>query len=289
MHDDIDAQLLPIFLEEAQELLPQIGSDIRDWKAKPDDLNAMQSLQRGLHTLKGSARMAGAIRLGELTHLMEGRIEAAQEANAYLPELFEELESKMDRLSIDLERMQGGAVAEEAAPAPEPALPVAEEKRPAKPPAPTAPAARAEPPLPSPAAMLRINADTLDHLINEAGEVSIARSRIEAELRVIKQTLGDLSESVSRLRTQLREVEVQADSQMQSRKTEMEERNREFDPLEFDRYTRLQELTRMMAESLHDVLSIQQTLMKNLGETDAALMQQARTITTWVTASVSGR
>ncbi|HEX5477533.1 MAG TPA: Hpt domain-containing protein, partial [Burkholderiales bacterium] len=276
MHDDIDAQLLPIFLEEAQELLPQIGSDIRDWKAKPDDLNAMQSLQRGLHTLKGSARMAGAIRLGELTHLMESRIEAAQEANAYLPELFEELESKMDRLSIDLERMQGGTAAEEAAPAPAPALPVAEEKRPAGPPAATAPVPRAEPPLPSPAAMLRINADTLDHLINEAGEVSIARSRIEAELRLIKHTLGDLSESVSRLRTQLREVEVQADSQMQSRKTEMEERNREFDPLEFDRYTRLQELTRMMAESLHDVTSIQQTLLKNLGESEAAILHQAR-------------
>src|SRR5207244_11060443 len=50
-----------------------------------------------------------------------------------------------------------------------------------------------------------------------------------------------------------------------------------FDPLEFDRYTRLQELTRMMTESLHDVTSIQQGLLKNLGESDAALLQQART------------
>ena len=72
--------------------------------------------------------------------------------------------------------------------------------------------------------MLRINADTLDHLINEAGEVGIARSRIEAELRAIKQSLGDLTDSVGRLRGQLREVEVQADSQMQSRMSEIEER-----------------------------------------------------------------
>ena len=35
MRDDIDPQLLPIFLEEAQELLPQLGSDLRDWKANP--------------------------------------------------------------------------------------------------------------------------------------------------------------------------------------------------------------------------------------------------------------
>ena len=281
MHDDIDEQLLPIFLEEANELLPQIGSDIRDWKANTGDLNVVQSLQRGLHTLKGSARMAGAIRLGELTHIMESRIEAALEANAFPGELFADLEDKMDRLSLDLERMQAPA-----APAPEP---VAEERVPEKieKEAEAAPLAEAKPraqpvprveaPLPSPAAMLRVNADTLDHLINEAGEVSIARSRIEAELRTIKQSLGDLNESIGRLRAQLREVEVQADSQMQSRKSELEERNREFDPLEFDRYTRLQELTRLMAESLHDATSIQQGLLKNLGETEAALLAQART------------
>ena len=125
--------------------------------------------------------------------------------------------------------------------------------------------------------MLRVNADTLDHLINESGEVSIARSRAEAELRVVKQSLNDLSDSIARLRTQLREIEIQAESQMLSRSSELEERNRNFDPLELDRYTRLQELTRMMAESLHDVTSIQQTLLKNVGETDAALLQQART------------
>jgi chemosensory pili system protein ChpA (sensor histidine kinase/response regulator) len=64
---------------------------------------------------------------------------------------------------------------------------------------------------------------------------------------------------------------------MQSRAAVAEEQHRNFDPLEFDRYTRLQELTRLMAESLHDVSSIQQTLIKSLGETDAALLAQART------------
>jgi len=275
MHDDIDEQLLPIFIEEAQTLLPQIGSDIRDLKANPSDVNIVQSLQRGLHTLKGSARMAGAIRLGELTHIMESLVESALEKNRWDADLFAELEEKMDRLSLDLERMQG-----KPEPAPAVVAPVVEEhvlaEKPEAKPQPR-PAPRAEPPLPSPAAMLRVNADTLDHLINEAGEVSIARSRIEAELRSVKQTLGDLTESISRLRNQLREVEVQADSQMQSRKSELEEKKTEFDPLEFDRYTRLQELTRLMSESLHDITSIQQTLVKSLGETDAAVLAQART------------
>jgi len=124
--------------------------------------------------------------------------------------------------------------------------------------------------------MLRVNADTLDHMINASGEVAIARSRVEAELRGVKQSLSDLGDSISRLRNQLREIEVQADSQMQSRLAVSDEQSREYDPLEFDRYTRLQELTRLMAEGLADVVSIQQTLGKNVGETDAALLAQAR-------------
>ena len=257
LRDDIDLHLLPVFLEEAEQLLPQIGSDLRDWKAQPQDPRIADALKRALHTLKGSARMAGAIRLGELTHLMESQVETALEAGQLPPELFDELESKMDRLSADLDRMK-----ERNAPAPAPAA--------------IAAVAVAELPLASAAATLRVNADTLDFLITESGEVAIARSRIEAELRLVKQALGDLDDSIRRLRTQLREVEIQADSQMQSRRSVLDERDREFDPLEFDRYTRLQELTRMMAEGLSDAMSIQQALLKNLHETDAALLQQGR-------------
>jgi len=257
LRDDIDLHLFPVFLEEAEQLLPQIGSDLRDWKAAPRDPRIADALKRALHTLKGSARMAGAIRLGELTHLMESQVETALEAGQLPPDLFDELESKMDRLSADLDRMK-----ERNAPAPAPTA--------------IAAVAVAELPLASAAATLRVNADTLDFLITESGEVAIARSRIEAELRQVKQALGDLDDSIARLRTQLREVEIQADSQMQSRTSVLDERDRDFDPLEFDRYTRLQELTRMMAEGLNDATSIQQALLKNLDETDAALLQQAR-------------
>ncbi|HEY3077687.1 MAG TPA: Hpt domain-containing protein [Burkholderiales bacterium] len=244
MRDDIDAELLPIFLEEAHVLVPQIAGDLRDWKANPGDAKLADSVKRALHTLKGSARMAGAIRLGELTHLMESRIEFALEAGDLSQAVFEDLEAQMDRLSGDLDKMRQ---------TPQPAVAAV-----------------------APAAMLRVNAERLDDLIAESGEVAIARSRIEAELRQVKQSLGELSESVTRLRTQLREVEIQADSQMQTRRSVLDAREQDFDPLEFDRYTRLQELTRMMAEGLNDALSIQQALARNVGETDAALTHQAR-------------
>ncbi|HEV3008400.1 MAG TPA: Hpt domain-containing protein, partial [Burkholderiales bacterium] len=221
MRDDIDDQLLPIFIEEAQQIVPEIGSDLRDWKANPSDIKISQSLRRSLHTLKGSARMAGAIRLGELCHLMETRIESALEAGGELPaDLFEYLEERMDRLSTDVERMAAPVPAGEPAAAAPEFSSVATQ---------VLPQPRAEPPLPSAASMLRVNADTLDHLINEAGEIAIARTRAEAELRSIKQSLADLTESIARLRGQLREIEVQADSQMQSRLSVMDEKKGDFD------------------------------------------------------------
>jgi chemosensory pili system protein ChpA (sensor histidine kinase/response regulator) len=63
---------------------------------------------------------------------------------------------------------------------------------------------------------------------------------------------------------------------MQAREREAGELAREFDPLEFDRFTRFQELTRMMAESVNDVSTVQQSLIRMVDDTDAALSAQAR-------------
>ena len=94
-----------------------------------------------------------------------------------------------------------------------------------------------------------MRAPLLDRLVNQAGEVSITRSRIESEVAQIKSSLGDLTENLERLRLQLRDIELQAESQMQSRLAQAKDTQQGFDPLEFDRFTRVQELTRMMAES----------------------------------------
>jgi chemosensory pili system protein ChpA (sensor histidine kinase/response regulator) len=46
VHDDVDRQVLPIFLEEAAELFPQTGEQLRAWRRKPTDKDASQALQR---------------------------------------------------------------------------------------------------------------------------------------------------------------------------------------------------------------------------------------------------
>ena len=73
--DAIDPDLFPIFEEEAAELMPQLGGALRQWTARPDNRSAREEVLRALHTLKGSARLAGALRLGEMAHRMESEVE----------------------------------------------------------------------------------------------------------------------------------------------------------------------------------------------------------------------
>jgi chemosensory pili system protein ChpA (sensor histidine kinase/response regulator) len=142
--------------------------------------------------------------------------------------------------------------------------------------APATPSTQAERPVAAAAQspLVRVRADILDRLVNQAGEVSISRSRLETEVGTLRMSLGELSENVSRLRDQLREIEMQAESQISSRMGISADR--EFDPLEFDRFTRLQELTRMMAESVNDVSSLQQNLNRTVDNAAGGLSVQAR-------------
>ncbi|HET6264460.1 MAG TPA: response regulator, partial [Usitatibacter sp.] len=125
-------------------------------------------------------------------------------------------------------------------------------------------------------ALLRVNADLIDRFVNEAGELSIARSRIEGEMTAFRRAMVDLTENIARMRAQLREVEIASESAMQSTIKAKEEHGETFDPLEFDRFSRMQELTRFLAESLGDVITLHQGLQKNLDETDLALHSQGR-------------
>jgi chemosensory pili system protein ChpA (sensor histidine kinase/response regulator) len=260
---DLDYELVPIFLEEAGQLLPQISDDLRLWRTNPDDIQPARSLARALHTLKGSARMAGALNIGERTHALESRVGMAVEGGERDDILFEGIESELDEIASAIDTLvlslgQGPRLAADSASAESTAT------KPLLPPAVT------------PQGSIRVDADVLDRLVNDAGEVGIARARIEDEVENLKQSLLELTDSVTRLRSQLRETQLQADSQIQASLTELKRDDGSLDPLEMDRYSRLQELTRMMAETLHDIQMVQHTLLTNSAETEAALLQQAR-------------
>src|SRR5882672_3749837 len=288
LDDDLDPELMQIFLDEAHELVPSVGAAMRDWRDAPDNPALGQALQRVLHTLKGSSRMAGAMAMGELTHHMETRVENAMSVKTLPTGLFEELETSWDRMGFLFEELQKPRVLQEnlaaAVAAPKgPEGAAIEEPKATPEPAPLAGApAVAGKAVPlaerelQPKALLRVRADVVDRLVNQAGEVAIARSRIEGEMRALKAAMHELTDNVARLRAQLREIEIQSESQMQSRLELAKESMREFDPLEFDRFTRFQEVTRLMAESVSDVSTVHGNLVNAVDETEKALLAQAR-------------
>jgi chemosensory pili system protein ChpA (sensor histidine kinase/response regulator) len=283
LDDDLDPELMQIFLDEAHELVPSVGAAMRDWRDSPDNPALGQALQRVLHTLKGSSRMAGAMAMGELTHHMETRVENALAVKTIPAALFQDLETSWDRMGYLFDRLQKPGTPEPAALAPEAPVEQAPTAAVEAMPAEAKPAAPATPkPVPpsereiQPKALLRVRADVVDRLVNEAGEVAIARSRIEGEMRTLKGAMHELTDNVGRLRAQLREIEIQAESQMQSRLELAKETQRNFDPLEFDRFTRFQEVTRLMAESVSDVSTVHGNLVNSVDETEKALLAQAR-------------
>jgi chemosensory pili system protein ChpA (sensor histidine kinase/response regulator) len=262
LRDELDEQLLPVFREEGQDLLRAIGVALRNWQAAPEEeASALQlELRRLLHTLKGSARMAGAMTLGELVHRLESEIDGHTIRPQPSVQFFEEINTFFDRAQVMFDALRQHKVTTSVEPL-RGDLHAAERLN--------------LDPI-SQRAQLRVRADTVDDLVNAAGEMAIARSRIEGDLRTAKTSLLDLTESVIRLRNQLREIEIQAESQMQSRFALAQEDTAGFDPLEMDRFTRFQELTRMMAETVNDVSTVQQNLLQNLNHANAAVLAQAR-------------
>ena len=290
--DVLDPDLFPFFEEEAIELLPRLGGAIRQWVARPENLGARNEVLRALHTLKGSARLAGAMRLGEMSHRLESTIEqfdAEAVTSAQLEPLlgsFDDLQSDFDTLrAVSAQALTEPVVVQPPVAAAAAAVAAANGSRSqAQADAETVPVASAAPPAPAVAAPLRaqasqsvrVRAQLLDRLINQAGEVMITRSRMEARLGQIKTSMDDLTNNLERLRHQLRDIEMQSESQMQSRLALSKDTAVGFDPLEFDRFTRVQELTRMMAESVNDVATVQRNLQRAMDGNEDDLIAQAR-------------
>jgi chemosensory pili system protein ChpA (sensor histidine kinase/response regulator) len=388
---DFDPEVAAIFCEEASELLEAAQSALQSWNAAPASGEHLAALKRGLHTLKGGARMAGIAAMGDLSHELESLVvqvglgtatddpRARAVAQAALDELARMREqvasgravAPAGALTARIRAVASGA-AEMAEPPPAARPPVAAETlqavapasapavaaapapsaaaappaviaeppavaaaatiaplsspwtaapqeataaphvaaepaaEPAAPPTvePTGIFAAAEPPaqtmapLPSymkpappvppgrePVAgaergeMARVSAELLDELLNHAGEVSITRARLEQQLGLVDFNLAELSRTVTRLKEQLRKLELETEAQVLHRHDQEADHRQGFDPLELDRYSSIQQYSRALAESASDVASLQQLLEGLVAETQNQLQLQARTVT----------
>jgi chemosensory pili system protein ChpA (sensor histidine kinase/response regulator) len=121
--------------------------------------------------------------------------------------------------------------------------------------------------------LARVNAELLDELLNNSGEVSIFRARVEQQMTSIEFNLAELGRTVTRLREQLRKLELETEAQILFKHQEDAQGRAEFDPLELDRYSTIQQLSRALAESVSDVASIE-GLLGNLNRDGQNLLQQ---------------
>ncbi|MDO5653785.1 MAG: response regulator [Brachymonas sp.] len=302
LEEALDPELFEIFREEAEVLIPQLGTAMRQWEQRPTHEDTRKEIMRLLHTIKGGARLAGAMHLGTMAHDMEtaiGDLGQVQSAEQLGP-----LQDMLDDINQHFAQLLRGETPAPAAPsqatavaAPASATVTTKQvvhEAPAAVPQDAAIAVSQEAAQPKPGnaiampvvtdlsaqqktvqAQVRVRANVLDRLLAQAGEVMTSRARMAGDVSQLRQAVSDMDGSLERLRAQLRDMEVQAESQMQSRQAQSEA-DVNFDPLEFDRFTRVQELTRLMAESVNDVASVQRNMLRTVQSTEDSLVAQSR-------------
>jgi chemosensory pili system protein ChpA (sensor histidine kinase/response regulator) len=297
----IDADLLDIFVQEAEEILDHSDGLMARLRETPQDRELVGGLQRDLHTVKGGAHMSGLTPIGDLSHAMEALLEAISEQRRDMNDaVIAALEQGFDRLHglVQLaESRQASQMPEaqirrvEALVAPDIAPPMdvdavadatAEATEPAIAANDAAPLARAalidedEATARTPQEQIRVRADLLDVLVNHAGEVSIYRSRLEQQIAGFRFNLTEFDATVARLREQLRKLELETEVQILSRYQRTDAGASAFDPLELDRFSQLQQLSRSLSESVSDLSSIQGTFDDLTRQSETLLVQQSR-------------
>ena len=130
----------------------------------------------------------------------------------------------------------------------------------------------------APQELVKVPAELLEALVNLAGETSIFRGRIEQQVNDTAFTLGEMEATIERVRDQLRRLDIETQAQILSRYQSVNERAgyEDFDLLEMDRYSQLQQLSRALFESASDLLDLKETLTARNRDAETLLLQQAR-------------
>lgn len=313
--DDSDLEILEIFLDEAQELQDDLDRVTQEWQQTPEDLKATEEVQRIMHTLKGGARLGGLAAIGDFAHEFEAWMIQAQQGQIEIDQsFFNELFQRQDQLatlvdtaaqSLSNDENQNDVIEGElieVASTPDVELvetpsedtnvvpfkreadePVAEETQLA--PVPTAaptttqldreeqqnPQARR-----APQEMVKVSAGLLDNLVNLAGETSISRGRLEQQVTDFSMSLEDMDSTLDRLRDQLRRLDIETEAQVLFRQERQGPDYDDFDPLEMDRYSHMQQLARSLVESASDLLDIRESLANKTRDAETLLLQQSR-------------
>ncbi|WP_374666656.1 Hpt domain-containing protein [Acinetobacter sp.] len=298
---DEDAALRSVveetFLEEAEEVLIHTEALLTQWFEQRSDRSILLQLQRAAHSIKGGARMVENEPVAAIAYQLETTFEQFAvhhfSSNAYdnllqttvswlKQAIFEKDYSNFDSIKFSLDSIEFSNVTAQ--------LPD-NFSRSAQ-----TPAVRGfefiqgdgvEPPsmqgewtdtLKSDNSneMIRISADLVEKMIDLAGENSINRSRIEMDLGQLGNTLNEMELAIKRLADQLRRMDGELESQIIAKHGSDHSRYADFDPLEMDQYSSLNQLSKSLAESASDLVDFKSTLSEKIRDTEGLLLQQSR-------------
>ena len=298
---ELDQELVQVFQVKAAEVLDSSDLILRRLRSEPGNIDLLNNLRREMHTLKGGSRMAGIMAIGDLAHAAESVLDVlgkgAESATAAVLDTLQHTLDGLHQLLADV--LRGArptppqalidelqevfsvqpALAQPAAPlmtaapaaAPKAVVPVAAPGRPIERPT-VAPAAAA-----TAADSIRVSAALLNTLVNQMGESSIFRARIDQGVSAMSFNLGELEQTITRLRRQVTNLATQAEARIQSRQDQgVTAHQLEFDPLELDRFTELQQVARSLMEIADDLGNVGSTLDEHAREITTLLDQQSK-------------
>lgn len=292
-----DQELAEIFLVEANELLANFDEAIAQWSKDISNNEVLKPVVKTLHTLKGGARLSTLSAIANIAQRAETTVDllsrdsrvgqsrwrdllvkthdqmhamVTEVRNGILPKeannLVAELDNDIETIKAQLDQL---AKREELTPDEQVDVKVVSlvDRQKQKEDAIKEAESRD---------VIRVRSEALDNLVNLAGEASILRARLEQQVGDLNFNLNEVGSTVDRLKEQLRNLEIETEAQVLYRREISGVDFDEFDPLEMDRYTRQQELTRSLLEAASDMVSLQETLQAQIGDTEAALLQQSR-------------
>ena len=252
--EEIAADILPIVLEELEDLLPIV----EDLLPQIDTISSadLDRLQRALHTVKGSIGQVGAKRARAVVHHMETVIEEI-EAGMHEPKVKkDELLELLKTFNDLIKPLQNGDWAKSGD------MQLVE-------------SADDIQQMPK---TVRIGTEIIDKMVGDVNEGRLLALSMSEQVSRVKGKLKELDENSQKMSRMLRDFDLQAEMQIQSRKSQLQETGEDFDPLEFDQYTRLQELSRLMVEGMSDIYEDRKDLSRLISDYETLSAQQYRLI-----------
>jgi two-component system chemotaxis sensor kinase CheA len=171
-----DPELLEVFREEAQERLDHMVETLLALESGQAPPDAVDSLFRDAHSIKGSAGMVGIDEVRTIAHTIEDVLEEARERGSFSRELADPVLRATDALrrAVAGERGLAEPAVEQLA-----GRPAASDQKKQETPATAAPAPTPAPARPSEQRSLRMSAGKVDRFFDAVGETVLHSRRLE--------------------------------------------------------------------------------------------------------------